>query len=57
MQKFRLFHGFILKIWLIKKSCNLIGSEHFDPYFEHFYPKYEIRLCHAQLHMGLYKEV
>ena len=32
MQKIRLFHGFVLEIWLIKKSCNLIGSEHFGPY-------------------------
>ena len=32
MQKNRLFHHFILRIYLIQKSCNLIGQEHFDPY-------------------------
>ena len=32
MQKIRLFHWFVLEIWLIKKSCNLIGWEHFGPY-------------------------
>ena len=26
------FYWFILKIWLIKKSCNLIGWEHFGAY-------------------------
>ena len=31
MQKIRLFHWFILKIWLIKKSCNLTHWEHFEP--------------------------
>ena len=30
--KIRLFHWFVLEIWLIKKSCNLIGWEHFGPY-------------------------
>ena len=32
MQKIRLFHWLVLEIWLIKKSCNLIGWEHFGPY-------------------------
>ena len=31
-KKIRLFHQFILHKWLIKKSCNLIGWEHFGPY-------------------------
>ena len=31
-KKIRLFHWFVLKIWLIKKSCNLIDWEHFGPY-------------------------
>ena len=30
MQKVRLFHWFILEIWLIKKCCNLIGWEYFS---------------------------
>ena len=30
--KIRLFHWFVLEIWLIKKSCNLISWEHFGPY-------------------------
>ena len=33
IQKFRLFHWFVLEIWLIKKSFNLIGWEHFGLYF------------------------
>ena len=32
MKKIRLFHGFVLEIWLIKKSCNLVDWEHFGPY-------------------------
>ena len=32
MQKIRLLYWFVLEIWLVKKSCNLIGWEHFDPY-------------------------
>ena len=32
MQKIRLFHRFVLELGLIKKSCSLIGSEHFGPY-------------------------
>ena len=32
MQKIRLFHWLVLEIRLIKKSCNLIGWEHFGPY-------------------------
>ena len=35
-QKIRLLHWFVLEIWLIKKSCNLIGWEHFGPYFPEF---------------------
>ena len=31
-EKNRLFHGFVLEIWLIKKPCNLVGWEHFGPY-------------------------
>ena len=30
--KMRLFYRFLLEIWLIKKSCNLIDWEHFGPY-------------------------
>ena len=32
MHRIRLFHWFVLEIWLIKKSCNLIDWEHFGPY-------------------------
>ena len=32
MQKRRLFHWFVLEIWSIKKSCNLIGWKNFGPY-------------------------
>ena len=32
MEKIRLFLGFVLEIWLIKNSSNLIGWEHFGPY-------------------------
>ena len=32
MQKITQFHSFVLEIWLIKQSCNLIGWEHFGPY-------------------------
>ena len=43
VQKIKLFHWFVLEIWLIKKSCNLIGWEHFGLYLtnKHF-PKYGI---------------
>ena len=30
-KKIRLFHWLALEIWLIKKSCHLIGWEHFGP--------------------------
>ena len=30
--KKRLFHWFVLEIWLITKSCNLIGCENFGQY-------------------------
>ena len=41
MQKIRLFHYFVLEIWLIKKSCNLIGWEHFSQYLRNKnFPKY-----------------
>ena len=30
----RLFYWFVMKIWLIKKSWNLIGWEHFGPYLK-----------------------
>ena len=33
MQNIELFHWFVLEIWLIKKSCNLIRWENFSPYF------------------------
>ena len=34
---------FFLEIWLIKKSYNLIGCEHFCPYLrKNFFPKYGI---------------
>ena len=36
MQKVRLLHWFVLEIWLIKKYYNLIGREHFGPYFPEF---------------------
>ena len=43
MQKIRLLHWFVLEIWLIKKSCNLIGWEHFGPYLRNQnFPKYGI---------------
>ena len=43
MQKIRLFYWFVFKIWLIKKSYNLIGWEHFNPYFRtKSFPKHGI---------------
>ena len=43
MQKIRLFYWFVFKIWLIKKFCNLIGWEHFNPYFRtKSFPKHGI---------------
>ena len=43
MQKIRLFHWFVLKIRLIKKSYNLIDWEHFGPYLRNQnFPKYVI---------------
>ena len=33
-KKIRLFHWFVLEISSIKKSCNLIGWEHFSPYLK-----------------------
>ena len=43
MQKIKLFHWFVLEIELIKKSCNLIGWEHFGPYLsKQNFPKYGI---------------
>ena len=43
MQKIRLFHWFFLEIWLIEKSCNLIGWEQFDPHLKNQkFPKYGI---------------
>ena len=43
MQKNRLFHWLVLEIWLIKKSCNLIGWEHFGPNLRNQnFPKYGI---------------
>ena len=43
MQKIRLFYWFVLEIWLIKKSCNLIGWEHFGTYLRNKDPpKYGI---------------
>ena len=43
MYKIRLFHWLALEIHLIKKSCNLIGWEHFDPYLRNKnFPKYGI---------------
>ena len=43
MQKIRLFHWFALEIRLIKKSCILIGWEHFVPYLRNKnFPKYGI---------------
>ena len=33
--KIRLFHWFVLDVWLIKKSCNLISWEHFGPYLKY----------------------
>ena len=39
--KLVLYHWFLLKVWLIKKSCNLIGWEHFVPYVRNKnFPKY-----------------
>ena len=43
IQKIRLFHWFVLEIWLIRKSCNLIGWEHFGWYLRNQnFPKYGI---------------
>ena len=43
MQKIRMFHWFVLEIWLIKKSYNLNGWEYFGPYLrKQNFPKYEI---------------
>ena len=43
MQKIRLLHWFVLEKWSIKKSCNLIGWEHFGPYLRNKnFPKYGI---------------
>ena len=43
MQKIRLFYWFVLEICLIKKSCNMIGLEHFGPYPKNKnFPKYAI---------------
>ena len=43
IQKIRLFHWFVLEIWLIRKSCNLIGWEHFGSYLRNQnLPKYGI---------------
>ena len=36
MQKIRLCHLFVLEIWFIKKSCNLIGWKHFGPYLRKY---------------------
>ena len=37
------FNCFVLEIWLIKKSCNLIGWEHFGPYLRNQnFPRYGI---------------
>ena len=38
MQKIRLFHQFVLDKYLIYKSCNLIGSKHFDLYLSKIFP-------------------
>ena len=41
MQKIRQFPWFVLEIWLIKKSCHLIGWEHYGPYLRNKnFPKY-----------------
>ena len=46
MQKIRLFYWFVFKIWLIKKSYNLIGWEHFNPYFRtKSFPKHIPTIC------------
>ena len=43
MQKISPFYWFVLEIWLVKKSSNLIGWEHFGPYLMHQnFPKCEI---------------
>ena len=40
---YMLFHWFVLAIWFIKKSYNLIGWEHFGPYLiNKNFPKYRI---------------
>ena len=42
-QKISLFDGFVLEIWLIKKSCNLTGWEQSGPYLrKQNFPKYGI---------------
>ena len=49
MKKIRLFHRFALEIWLIKKSCNLIGWEDIGPYLGNkYFPKYKIVQEHSK---------
>ena len=39
----RLFHWFVLEIWLIKRYCNLFDWEYFGSYLKNkIFPKYEI---------------
>ena len=51
MQKIRLFHSFVLEIWLIKKSYNLIGREHFGPYLrdKNFNPYFNLYIISSKL--------
>ena len=52
MQKIRLFH---LEIWLIKKSCNMIGWEQFGPHLRNKnFPKYGICVW-TQQNMALWR--
>ena len=54
MQKIRLFHSSVTEIWLIKKSCNLIGWEHFGPYLRNKnFPYYSIAQEHSKYMFSL----
>ena len=55
MQKIRLFH---LEIWLIKKSCNLIGWEQFGSHLRNKnFPKYGICVWTQQIMKQNFSEI
>ena len=48
--KIKLFHWFVLEKWLIQKSCNMIGWEHFDLYLgKNIFLKYRIWVWTQQI--------